>query len=180
MASPYGPPGSIPGPVVYSEPAVVAPSNAVAYIAIFLAIIAIILVIIIIFVAFTGSSTFTDVVDRWTLIIGASGATSDTFTAAPNTIYQVNATGATYALTIAPFSTINTDIGTGAVGTVGTRTAQFIVDNSGSPATVTLIPPSGTTFRPTTPVGNVIGPRSTGTYYWVSPTVISRLNTTAT
>ena len=60
-------------PIYSGQPVVAAPSNAVAYFAIFLALIAIILVIIIIFVALGSSNVLNEVVDRWVLFVSYTG-----------------------------------------------------------------------------------------------------------
>lgn len=156
-------------------------SNAVAYVAIFLALIAIILVIIIIFVAFSGSETLADVVDRWRIVNGTTTATpvSESFFGSPNTIFIVGAAVPSgYTVTVNPYN----DIANVLVTNVAT---MFIIDATRATVPVKVVGGTGITISPTTTsisatFGTFIQPGNSGTFYWTSPTTINRLSTTST
>jgi hypothetical protein len=147
----------------------------VGWIALFIAIFALIVIIVVVYIFERDNGLIRTFTDRFAITTGTA-ASPDSFVASPASIYIVNsgARGA-FVLNITAYPNIDIGLAQG----FGT---QFQVDNTTSPATVTVVAPGGaaTSVTGAKPGGvaspAVVAPGTTGTFLWLTASTIKRLS----
>jgi hypothetical protein len=142
-------------------------SGWVAWIALILVIIIIIVVIVIAVFGFRDFNTIQQQFETWTLTNGVT-TSPENFIGNPNSILRVaSGVAAGHTINIQAPANISSILSSG-------QTVIFMIDNTASTQTVTLVPPAGGTI--TGVAGSTtIGAGFTGELYWISATSLIRV-----